>query len=308
MNKESLISNLKIIFYPLIILWKFLSLRKEIIFPHDGNTTILVPSVNILSFFSKQKISFIENNFAISRRIHSEALLRTLVFELIQQGTISKDKHIIDIGCWIGDNALIWSKLIENGTGKIYAIDPSPLNIHYVKTLAKINSIENILLMNEVCSNKDGIEIFYNGNINHCDFNTLGHGKKYYKNTNTLDSLIAKDAWDKISLIHLDVEGLEEDVLIGSKNIVSQSKPIIIFEHHISDLHPKKLFSHIESLNYELYMINEVLPESRLDTRNFIAIQSDINISSINKIKIKNIQGCWPAVVGPPLIKVNLDF
>ena len=53
-------------------------------------------------------------------------------------------------------------------------------------------------------------------------------------------------------------------------------------------------------------MINEVLPESRLDTRNFIAIQSDINISSINKIITKNIQGCWPAIVGPPLIKVNL--
>ena len=308
MNKESLISILKIIFYPLIILWKFLSLRKEIIFPHDGNTSILVPSVNIFSFFSKKKISFIENNFAISRRIHSEALLRTLVFKLIQQESISKDKHIIDIGCWIGDNALLWSKLIKNGSGKVYAIDPSPLNINYVKTLAKINSIKNILWMNEVCSNKEGIEIFYNGNINHCDFNTLGHGKKYDKNTSTLDSLIANDDWDKVSLIHLDVEGLEEDVLIGSKNIVSQSKPIIIFEHHIADLHPNKFFSHIENLNYELYMINEVLPESRLDTRNFIAIQSDINISNINNIIIKNIQGCWPAIVGPPLIKVNLDF
>ena len=40
-------------------------------------------------------------------------------------------------------------------------------------------------------------------------------------------------------------------------------------------------------------MINEVLPESRLDTRNFIAFQKDTDVSIINEISPDGVKGCW---------------
>ena len=36
----------------------------------------------------------------------------------------------------------------------------------------------------------------------------------------------------KISLIKIDVEGMEYDVLLGAKNIISKNKPIICFEQN----------------------------------------------------------------------------
>ena len=305
MKKESIISLLKIFFYPLIIIWKYSSLRNKITFSLEGNIDIELIPTNIFSLLNKQKISHIENNFALSKRVYSEALLRSIVFELIQKKIISKNEHIVDIGSWIGDNSIIWGRLIEDGTGKIYAIDPSPSNIDYGKRLEKINSVLNICWNNEVCSSKDGLEIFYNGNINHCDFNNLGLGKKYFKKTNTIDSIVGNKNWHKISMLHLDVEGLEEEVLIGSMNIISHSRPIIIFEQHISDINPNEIFSRIKHFDYELYMINEVLPESRLDTRNFIAFQKDTDVSIINEISPDSVKGCWPATTGQALIKVK---
>ena len=106
-------------------------------------------------------------------------------------------------------------------------------------------------------------------------------------------------------MLHLDVEGLEEEVLIGSMNIISHSRPIIIFEQHISDINPNEIYSRIKHFDYELYMINEVLPESRLDTRNFIAFQKDTDVSIINEISPDSVKGCWPATTGQALIKVK---
>lgn len=305
MNKESIISSVKTIFFPLIIIWKYFSLKKEVMFKLEGNLIIKLPTVNLSYFLSKKKISFIENNYSISERVDNEALLRKVVFELIDSGLILKSKHIVDIGSWIGDNSIVWAGLIKEGGGSIYAIDPSPSNIIYGESLCEINNLSNIHWINEVCSNISGAEIFYRGNINHCDFNRSGIGKKYFKTTKTIDSIVPKSEWDKFSLIHLDVEHLEEEVLLGAMQIVSHSKPIIIFEQQISDVDPNSIYNHIKKFNYDLYMINEVPPGGRLDTRNFIAIQNDVDISEINQISLNRFDGCWPAVFGPSLIKFN---
>ena len=305
MNKQIIILFAKTIFYPLIIIWKYLSLKQEVIFKLEGNYKVILPKINPSYFFSKKKISIIENNYSITNRVYNEALLRKIVFMLIDSGIILKSKNIVDIGSWIGDNSIVWAGLIQEEGGSIYAIDPSLSNIRYCKSLSKINNLSNIYWINEVCSNIVGAEIFYRGNINHCDFNKSGIGKKYFKTTKTIDSIVPESNWDKFSLIHLDVEHLEEEVLLGAMQIVSHSKPVIIFEQQISDVDPNSIFNHLAKFNYDLYMINEVPPGGRLDTRNFIAIQNDINISEINKISLNRFDGCWPATFGPSLIKFN---
>ena len=42
---------------------------------------------------------------------------------------IDKNKNIIDLGAWIGDNSIPWAKNID---GIVYAIDPSKENCKYI--------------------------------------------------------------------------------------------------------------------------------------------------------------------------------
>jgi FkbM family methyltransferase len=46
----------------------------------------------------------------------------------------------------------------------------------------------------------------------------------------TLDSIIPLEWQSKVSVLHLDIEGLEEKALKGALNIIRQSKPIILVE------------------------------------------------------------------------------
>jgi len=304
-KKDKVIQIIKFILYPIILIWKYISTKSEVIFPNEGNQKIKLLNTNLFSFFFRKKRLQIQNNYLFGSRPFKESLLRTIVSELINRNVINKEDNIIDIGCWIGDNSIIWGKLLEGGEGRIYSIDPSSSNINYAERLSKLNDIENIFWINEVCSDIEGLDVYYQGNLNHCDFNTHGIGKKYFKKTKTLDSLVQEKNWKKFKLIHLDVEGFEENVLKGAKNIISNSLPIIIFEQHISTDNLYNMTKHISRYNYKTYMINEVLPDSFLDTRNFISVPNKINIEFLKNLDIKDIKECWPATMGPSIIEIN---
>lgn len=304
-KKDKLLQTIKYILYPIILIWKYISTKSEVKFPHEGNQKIKLLNTNLFSFFFRKKRHQIQNNYLFGSRPFKESLLRNIVFELIKSNVINKEDNIIDIGCWIGDNSIVWAKLLEGGKGRIFSIDPSNSNIEYAKRLSKLNNIENIFWINEVCSDIEGLDVYFQGNLNHCDFNTHGIGKKYYKKTKTLDSLAQEKNWKKFKLIHLDVEGFEENVLKGAINIISNSLPIIIFEQHISKDNIENITKHILKFNYKTYMINEVLPDSFLDTRNFISVPNKIDIEFLKKIDMKNIKECWPAIIGPSIIEIN---
>ena len=305
-KKDKVLQIIKYLLNPIILIWKYISTKSEVIFPHEGNQKIKLIYTNLSYFMFRKKRFQIQNNYLFGTRPYKESLLRTIVFELINRNIINKEDNIIDIGCWIGDNSIVWAKLLEGGVGKIFSIDPSNSNIDYAKRLSEINGIKNIYWINEVCSNEKGQKIFYQGNINHCDFNTIGIGKKYFKKTETLDSLVQEKNWKKFKLIHIDVEGFEENVLKGAINIISNSLPIIIFEQHLSKDDIENITKHISKYNYKTYMINEVLPDCSLDTRNFISVPYKIDIEFLKKFDPKDIKECWPATIGPSIIEINL--
>jgi hypothetical protein len=120
-----------------------------------------------------------------------------------------------------------------------------------------------------------------NNNINHCSFSKKG-GKTTVESI-TLDYLYAQGQIDNISYIHLDVEGFEFNVINGSKKIIKLFKPIISYEQHLETDNYKELSLHLYNQGYNIYLINEILPECNHDCRNFLAFPKNIKIQ-INKI------------------------
>ena len=199
--------------------------------------------------------------------------MRRIVYELYSKNYIDNTKSIIDIGSWIGENSIVWSKLLKN-QASVLAIDPSKNNQNYCKTLCKFNKIENINLINAVCSDESNQKLGFSGSIDHANFRKT-YDQKFIL-SKTLNSVVNELSVDKeIGFMHIDVEGFEFQVLKGADLIFSDQKPIIIFEQHITKEDVSSIFDYLKTFGYEVYMINEVLQGCDLDCRNFIALQKN---------------------------------
>ena len=140
-----------------------------------------------------------------SRNEH-EVMFRRISTYLINQGHIRG--NIVDLGAWIGDNAVPWSKNLQmppkaascgfdpksllmppkaascgfdtksllmapSDTGAegalVYAIDPSPDNCQFIRDLASLNNIQNIRVIEKAISDKREV-LCTNDDLTHCSF------------------------------------------------------------------------------------------------------------------------------------------
>jgi len=276
LHQVGIIGAIKIIFIKINFFFKIPSIllafknnKYKIIFHNDGDNFILIPKLSIKQAFLNYK--FTNKLNVLNERRNCEKLLRNLVYKLYQNNFIKNDKSIIDIGAWIGDNSLIWSKFLEK-TAYVYAIDPSKVNLSFIETLKKHNGIENILCVNAVCSDVENINMSFIGSINHATFSKENINANYYLKSKTLDG-IASDA--EIGLIHLDVEGHEYEVLLGSQKIIEKNLPVIIFEQHTSDKNYREVINFLRKYSYKIYIINEILLGNNKDCMNLIAFNEN---------------------------------
>jgi len=236
-------------------------MESKTIFTNDDNVEILLPQHHFSTIFAKR-----DNHEVLFRRINTY---------LIKNGLIKN--NIIDLGCWIGDNSVPWAKNID---GNIYAIDPSPNNCIFVKMLAHLNSLKNINVIQKAISEMNKI-VSTNGHIDHCSFvgtnNNNGHTKI---NSYSLDYLHETGEIKNIGYIHLDVEGMEFNVIKGSLIIIEKYRPIVSFEQHLNIDDYNALCKYFQNEKYDVYLVDEILPGCRPDCRNFMAFPKELNIKS----------------------------
>ena len=228
-----------------------------------------------------------------SRNEH-EVMFRRISTYLINNGHVQG--NILDLGAWIGDNALPWSvSLLMAQHGQqvsadtaldpnfvVYAIDPSPENCRFMIDNSALNGIENVVVIQRAISDK-GEVLSTNEDLTHCTFvsddsSSTNDSSTTYKNqieAVSLDDLFFAGELTKIAYIHLDVEGMENRVIAGATSLIELCRPIIAFEQHLEQDPFLELSAHIAEKGYTVYLINEVLPGCRPDCRNFIAFPND---------------------------------
>jgi len=148
-----------------------------------------------------------------------------------------KDNMVIyDIGANIGYYTLIASKLV-GANGKVYAFEPFPKNILYLRKHININKIKNVEIFEKAVSNFVGKAKFSNGD--NIVANTLCSDSPIFQNEKlievdsiSLDYLIENGEIFPPELIKMDIEGAEYDALLGSFNILSKYHPIIFLSTH----------------------------------------------------------------------------
>ena len=92
----------------------------------------------------------------------------------------------------------------------------------------------------------------------------------------TLDSLYNQNIINNIGFIHLDVEGMEYKIILGSLNLIEKERPIVSYEGHThTDTYLNDIKKYFIEKNYSIFRIEEAC--GRDDCRNFLAIPNDIN-------------------------------
>ncbi len=227
------------------------------IFTNDNNTTI----------------SLIEHPFSqtFASRNEHEVLFRKIHTYLICGGIIKN--NIIDLGAWIGDNSIPWSKMLRCNERKVYSIDPSIENCAFIQKMCEHNEITNIKIFQTAVSNKSET-LSTNDDMYHCTFVEGIEGRNKVCAV-SLDTLFSKGEIENIGYIHLDVEGMEYKVILGSENIINACRPIITFEQHLEIDNYMLILEHLENRNYCVFLIDEVLPGCRPDCRNSIAFPKE---------------------------------
>lgn len=168
----------------------------------------------------------------------------------------NEQTEILDIGANIGNHSLFFAKFLN--CDKVHSFEPFPDNLELLRK--NMNDLTYKSIIYDIAlSNKEGVMTLYNsqeGNNGGFSLHKYNNGTSYVVNNAinviTLDSLHLKN----ISMIKIDVENHENEVLEGAKQTILDNKPMIFIEnlfHGFPNVCPdpephKKIF---DELNYK---------------------------------------------------------
>ena len=207
----------------------------------------LLEKINIRN----KMINYIKSDTCIGVVLKKGYYWEEWMYKYFEQNYI-KNTNIIDLGGNIGTTTLLMSEVLSHNC-KIFTFEPI-----YSDILLK-NILDNNLT--------DNVEIYPFGvgnEINLDDDLNFGAVSLTYNLENKDDSYNIKIVpldyfnFENISLIKIDVEHMEIEVLEGSLNTIKRCKPTIIIEtYHLTKLKETDIFKELSELGYEI----DILPE-----------------------------------------------
>ena len=191
----------------------------------------------------------------------------------------------LDCGANIGVHSVEWGKLM-NGWGSVYSFEAQTPIYYALCGSLVLNSCFNVTAKNIALGKTNGyigvpnINYFENSSFGSVEIkqreNTEWIGQEInYNNTYEIPlSTIDSFNFERIDLIKVDVEGMEEDVFNGFLTTIEKLKPIIFFEHSKSNKNCLELI--LKSRGYNI----------QYEGNNALAIHNEsqitINLSNFN--------------------------
>ncbi len=143
----------------------------------------------------------------------------------------------VDIGANDGLYSLFASSYVGD-TGTVLAIEPSQREFEHLQDNIKLNGITTIKPLKAALSNVDGQASLKVANYEHAGQNTLGdfvHQGVFCTQTELVavrrfDHLVDELNLNQIDVIKMDVEGAENLVLEGAKQVLEKHHPLLLLE------------------------------------------------------------------------------
>jgi len=135
-------------------------------------------------------------------------------------------RYIVDIGAYMG----WWTETAHSKFPKaeILMVEPLPGHSDHLRRLAAKLKARYV---NEVCAAREGESFpFYLGSIGSSIYapKRFAASEVIQLSTTTLDALVERMGWPEANLVKIDVQGAEEDVLDGAKNVLEKAEVVIM--------------------------------------------------------------------------------
>lgn len=222
----------------------------------DRNGNLKLINRNIERFYQNRKVKFdfyapIKTAVKAQKSGIENTLLKNSLV-LISKYTSKQNLIIFDVGANYGYLSLVWGQLCISEKGMVYSFEPSPTVSLITQKNITSNSLDSkIKLIKSAVGNTNGkIEIFDTGTTsNVINYNNL---KPTVVDIITLDQFAVNLKLENVSLIKIDVDGIEHEILEGSKRIINKFKPILIIESN----NDKRILEFCKANGYEILDMN----------------------------------------------------
>ena len=184
-----------------------------------------------------------------------EKALQAVVAREVKPGGV-----FYDVGANVGFYTLLASALV--GPGKVFAFEPVPMNIYYLKRHLELNQIKNVELFEAAVSDRNGALSFLEEETR--AMGRLQPGGNCFVQSVTLDALFQKGRITSPDYIKMDIEGAELQALHGASGIFRDFHPILFLATHGQDVH-KDCCRLLESWGYEYRRLDESASENRAE-------------------------------------------
>lgn len=131
---------------------------------------------------------------------------------------------IIDVGAYIGDSALILNNLCPR---KIWAFEANPQNCMLIEETLKLNNIDNVQPVNLALGDCKG-QVILNDDDACSSITSVTEDNSVTVQMDTLDNFIKANTSIRVGLIKVDIEGAEQNFLLGAKEVIKKHKPILM--------------------------------------------------------------------------------
>ena len=152
-----------------------------------------------------------------------EPFKMALAAELTRPATV-----VFDVGANVGIYTLLFGDRV-GPAGRVVAFEPAPRNVEYLRKHLALNGTSNVEIVEAAVSNAVGRSSF-DDTADSCAGRLESTGALLVRTT-TIDHFV-QDSGLHPSLIKIDVEGAEGDVLRGALKTLNQGRPTILLATH----------------------------------------------------------------------------
>jgi FkbM family methyltransferase len=154
--------------------------------------------------------------------------------QLVFKAAVHPGSVVYDVGANVGFYTLLASRLV-GPAGAVYAFEPFPDNIAHLQRHLALNNVSNVTLIEAAVSSESGEMGFSPGEFN--EEGQLSSTGSLRVRVVSLDDLVRAGAAKPPTMLKIDVEGAELDVLRGSEYVLAQYQPLIFLATHNPPVH-----------------------------------------------------------------------
>lgn len=146
-------------------------------------------------------------------------------------------KHIIDVGGFVGDSALLFSPLTDK---MVHSFEASPDIYEQMKKTIEFNNLANVIPIQCALTSHENSSIMMNicqsGGSSSIQVNEgISYSHQIEITATTLDKYVAENNLE-VGLIKVDIEGAEQDFLKGAMKTIVEQKPVLLLSiYHSAD-------------------------------------------------------------------------